>query len=101
MSCCPSSVSDRCSRSSVARPSTSSSVSPEVLNRAERLGVIESTEHWLAARKLRNRLVHECAESADGFAADLRLALDSTPMLMETYQRVCDFAATRMTGELT
>jgi hypothetical protein len=31
----------------------------EMLNRAERLGAIESTENWLMARKLRNRLIHE------------------------------------------
>ena len=68
----------------------------EVLNRAERLGVIDSTEHWLAARKLRNRLVHEYAESAAAFAADLNLALQYTQMLMDTHERVRQFAATRM-----
>jgi hypothetical protein len=57
----------------------------EVLNRAERLGVIESTERWLAARKLRNRLVHEYADSAEDFAADLNLALQYTQLLMDTY----------------
>lgn len=31
----------------------------ETLNRAERLGVLSSTEKWLQARNLRNRLVHE------------------------------------------
>ena len=31
----------------------------EILNRAERLGVLASTEQWLEMRNLRNRLVHE------------------------------------------
>jgi hypothetical protein len=68
----------------------------EVLNRAERLGVIDSTEQWLAARKLRNRLIDEYAECADAFAADLNLALGYMQMLLDTYQRVHTFAATRM-----
>lgn len=68
----------------------------EVLNRAERLGVIDSTEQWLAARKLRSRLIHEYAGSADAFAADLNLALGCTRMLLDTYRRVHTFAATRM-----
>lgn len=31
----------------------------ETLNRAERLGILNSTERWLEMRNLRNRLVHE------------------------------------------
>ncbi|WP_294042290.1 hypothetical protein [Thiolapillus sp.] len=31
----------------------------EILNRAERLGILQNTENWLQARYLRNRLVHE------------------------------------------
>jgi hypothetical protein len=68
----------------------------EVLNRAERLGVIENTEQWLQARKLRNRLIHESMESPSAFAADLNLAREYTAMLMETYDRLYKFAATRM-----
>jgi len=68
----------------------------EVLNRAERLGVIENTEQWLQARKLRNRLIHEYMESPSAFAADLNLAREYTAMLMETYHRLCTFAAKRM-----
>lgn len=68
----------------------------EVLNRAERLGVLESTEDWLQARKLRNRLVHEYMESPEALAADLVLAGHFTPLLFETYERIRTFAATRM-----
>lgn len=31
----------------------------EVLNRAERLGVLDDVTAWLEARQLRNRLIHE------------------------------------------
>ncbi len=68
----------------------------EVLNRAERLGVLDSTEDWLQARKLRNRLVHEYMESADALAADLILAGEYTTLLLETYERIRAFAETRM-----
>jgi hypothetical protein len=71
----------------------------ETLNRAERLGVVESVEAWLEARKLRNRLVHEYMEEPDDFAEDLMLAKDYTVMLLDTYGRIRTFAASRM--ELT
>ena len=60
----------------------------ETLNRAERLGVLESTERWLEARQLRNRLVHEYMESPADFAADLLQAKDLTALLVTTYNRV-------------
>jgi hypothetical protein len=75
----------------------------EVLNRTERLGVLESVEHWLEARKPRNRLVHEYMEDAAVFAEDLQLAKGYCILLMETYNRLIDYAMSRMglgTGEL-
>lgn len=43
----------------------------EVLNRAERLGVLEDVTAWLEARQLRNRLIHEYMTDSEAFAADL------------------------------
>ncbi len=68
----------------------------ESLNRAERLGVVTSTERWLEARKLRNRLVHEYAVRPEAFAADLVLAEGYSLMLFETFDRILEFAAHRM-----
>ncbi|MFV8836424.1 hypothetical protein ACNSTU_15790 [Aquisalimonas sp. APHAB1-3] len=68
----------------------------EVLNRAERLGVLEDVERWLEARALRNRLVHEYMENPEEFAADLILAGEYCDMLFDTYTRLRDFAAERM-----
>ncbi|MCX7672616.1 MAG: hypothetical protein N2Z63_03305 [Thiobacillaceae bacterium] len=68
----------------------------ENLNRAERLGVLASVEHWLEARKLRNRLVHEYLTDAAAFAADLRLALEYTGMLLATYNRLRADVADRL-----
>lgn len=68
----------------------------EVLNRAERLGVITDVEQWLEARKLRNRLVHEYMDDAAKFAEDLNLAKGYSRLLCETYNNVREFAQTRM-----
>ena len=68
----------------------------EVLNRAERLGVIENVEHWLEARKLRNRLIHEYMEAPATFAEDLLLAKTYSLILVETYSRLREYAQTRM-----
>jgi len=38
------------------------------------LGVLTSTEQWLEARNLRNRLVHEYITEPEKFAEDLALA---------------------------
>ncbi len=63
---------------------------------AERLGVVESVERWLEARKLRNRLVHEYMSAPEAFANDLILARDYVAMLIDTFNRVREFALTRM-----
>jgi hypothetical protein len=68
----------------------------ETLNRAERLGVLANAAHWLEARKLRNRLVHEYMEDPEDFAAGLNAASRYSMMLMDTYNQVRDFALRRM-----
>ena len=60
----------------------------ENLNRAERLQVIESTENWLMARKLRNRLVHEYMRNARDFAEALAQARKQSLMLIDSYNRL-------------
>lgn len=68
----------------------------EVLQRAERLGVLESVDDWLAARQLRNRLVHEYMTDAGRFAQDLNRALAACRMLFDCYNRVYRYAAETM-----
>lgn len=60
----------------------------EVLNRAERLGVIEDTDRWLEARQLRNRLVHEYMDDSSAFAENINLAKSYSAMLIDTYHRL-------------
>lgn len=53
----------------------------EMLDRAERLGLIASADEFLAARKLRNRLVHEYVEDRGELAANLNAAHAFLPQL--------------------
>jgi hypothetical protein len=68
----------------------------ETLNRAERLGILDSTERWLAARNLRNRLVHEYMTTPEKLVEDLALAKEYSLMLMEAFNCVRRDAMTRM-----
>lgn len=71
----------------------------ETLNRAERLGVLASTERWLEARNLRNRLVHEYMTDPARFAEDIALAKEYSVMLLDTFNRLRQDAMTRMGHE--
>ena len=68
----------------------------ETLNRAERLGVLTSTERWLEMRNLRYRLVHEYMTDSAKFAQDLVLAKEYSLILIETFNRLRQDATTRM-----
>lgn len=68
----------------------------EVLNRAERLGVVEDVAVWLEARQLRNRLVHEYMTDAASFAGDLNLAESYSRILLQTYRRIREDAVQRL-----
>ncbi len=57
----------------------------ETLDRAERLGVLASTEQWLEMRSLRNRLVHEYMTDPAKFAQDLVLAKEYSLVLIVTF----------------
>lgn len=57
----------------------------DMLNRAERLGLIASATAWIAARKLRKRLIHEYMTDPSEFAQHVRTAIDFVPVLLETY----------------
>lgn len=65
----------------------------ETLNRAERLGILNSTDRWLEGRNLSNRLVHDNQEK---FVEDLALAKECSLMLMETFNCVRQDAMRRM-----
>jgi len=52
------------------------------LDRAEKLGLLNSADEWLASRKLRNRMVHEYVRDAAELADALNLGHALVPMLV-------------------
>ncbi|WP_089679985.1 hypothetical protein [Halomonas shengliensis] len=46
------------------------------LDKAEKLGMLESADHWLAIRQTRNQMIHEYIESAQVLADALNAAHD-------------------------
>lgn len=65
------------------------------LMRAERYGLVQSTERWLKARELRNKLVHEYVEDPEEFAQALNSADSLAEELLVTYGAVAEYVAER------
>ena len=51
------------------------------LNRAERLGWIQSVDRWIEVRRLRTRMIHEYVRDAAELAAALESAHEAVPLL--------------------
>jgi hypothetical protein len=60
----------------------------ENLDRAEKLGWIESADVWLEIRKLRNHMVHEYIEDLAILSSALQAGHDFVPVLMDTAKRL-------------
>lgn len=65
------------------------------LDRAQRFGWIDDPEAWLAARALRNRLVHEYARDTEELAAALNAAGRSVGLLLKAFRSMVAAAAAR------
>jgi uncharacterized protein with HEPN domain len=65
------------------------------LNRADRLGLVEKPDEWIALRQLRNRLVHEYMEDAEEFSTVLNDVLRLSAELILSVERVRGFAEQR------
>lgn len=64
----------------------------DTLNRAERLGILESALDWLAWRRLRNRLVHEYFQETAPFAEAVAQATQAAPRLVNLVEAVRQYA---------
>lgn len=58
------------------------------LNRAEKLGLLWSTQDWLAARTLRNRMVHEYQPAPEDLLQALQAARQLVPQFVATYNAI-------------
>lgn len=66
------------------------------LNRAEKLGLLWSTQDWLAARTLRNRMVHEYQPAAEDLLQALQAARQLIPHFVATYNAINQRLATSL-----
>lgn len=70
----------------------------ENLDRAEKLGWLDSVDTWLEMRKLRNQMVHEYIEDLLILSSALRAGHDFVPVLVSTARRFVQVAQQRMGG---
>lgn len=71
------------------------------LDRAEKLGWLESTDDWLEMRKLRNQMVHEYIEDLVILSNALKVGHEFVPTLVETADRFVKQAQRRIEISLT
>lgn len=64
------------------------SASIDNLDRAERLGLMESAEEWMVIRSLRNRMVHEYVEDLELLTNALQAGHGFVPVLTGTAERM-------------
>lgn len=65
------------------------------LSRAEQFGWIDNVEDWVAARELRNRLIHEYVTDPEQFAFDIRATGGFVGMFRRVYTRLVQLAQER------
>ena len=66
------------------------------LNRAQRLGLVQEPDAWLAMRLLRNRLVHEYVNDLSELNAALEQARALVQELHATYVAISAYASARL-----
>ncbi len=73
------------------------SVGPAIdnLDRAEKLGLLASADNWLAARRLRNRMVHEYVRDTAELAEALNEGHKLVPLLCGFAQTVAQYCQSR------
>lgn len=61
----------------------------ENLDRAEKLGLLESADLWLETRRLRNRMIHEYVEDPAELAQGLTAGHARVPLLLHAAETFC------------
>lgn len=63
----------------------------ENLNKAEKLGVVESAESWLTARQIRNYLVHEYLQDPKSMLEALQLTREASLSFFAVYNALREY----------
>ena len=61
----------------------------ENLDRAEKLGLLDSADEWLETRRLRNRMIHEYVEDPAELASGLMAGHARVPLLLGVAEKLC------------
>lgn len=62
----------------------------DVLNRLEKLELLESSEQWIAYRKLRNLLTHEYPDNEDEIIEAIHLSIDAYEGMRKIYDHILE-----------
>lgn len=60
----------------------------DVLDKLEKLGIINSVENWIEIRKLRNKLTHEYPDELEEVRKELRIAIDKINLFEEVIIKI-------------
>ncbi len=68
----------------------------DVLNRLEKLELIDDSNEWMRFREIRNSLAHEYPSQNEEKAAGLNNVFESIPQLLHVYQTMKDYITNRL-----
>ena len=69
------------------------------LNRAEKLGLLDSVEQWQRLRELRNQITHEYPDNPKAIISGLRRLVAHVPILLEVHEQLAKAAAARFLAD--
>ncbi len=67
----------------------------DVLNRTEKLGIIDDAQEWIMLRELRNILTHEYSDNDDEIAKGINKLFEISKRLCEIYEKIKEYARKR------
>lgn len=67
----------------------------DILDKLEKLEIIDSTEEWIKIRQLRNKIAHEYPDEQEEVIKDIKEALKKVDYLGKIYRSIQDFLIKR------
>jgi len=67
----------------------------DILNKAEKLGIIDDAQEWIMLRELRNLLTHEYSDNEDEIAHGINKLFEISGRLCEIYGNIKDYIQKR------
>lgn len=63
----------------------------DILNKAEKLGIIENAHEWITLRELRNLLTHEYSEKIEEIVEGINKLYEISKRLLEIYKEIIEY----------